>query len=53
MYIIVLFVFLAILGYFGIKAARYGALDITETAIFAILSAAFTGYLIFIVYRLS
>jgi hypothetical protein len=52
MYIIVLFVFLAVLGYFGIKAARYGALGITETAIFAILSAAFTGYLIYIIYEL-
>jgi hypothetical protein len=52
MYIIVLFVFLAVLGYFGLKAARYGALGVTETAVFAVLSAAFTGYLIFIMYRL-
>ena len=53
MYIIILFVFLAVLAYFGLKAARYGTLNQIEMPVFAILSIAFAGYLIFALYRLS
>ncbi len=53
MYIIILFVFLAVLAYFGLKAARYGTLNHVEMPVFAILSIAFSGYLIFALYRFS
>jgi hypothetical protein len=49
MYTIILFVLIAVLSYFAIKAARYGKLNIGEIPIFAILSAGLAGYIIFLI----
>jgi hypothetical protein len=51
MYTIILFVLISVLGYFAIKAARYGKLNISEVPIFAILSAGLAGYIIFLMVR--
>jgi|APFre7841882724_1041349.scaffolds.fasta_scaffold75987_1 hypothetical protein len=53
MYTIILFVLIAIIGYFGIKASRYGSLSMHELPIFAILCAGLAGYLIFLIYELA
>jgi hypothetical protein len=52
MYTIILFALVAVIGYFGIKASRYGALSVHELPIFAILCVGLSGYLIFLIYKL-
>jgi hypothetical protein len=51
MYTIILFVLIAVLGYFAIKSARYGRLNIGEIPVFAILSVGLAGYIIFLMVR--
>jgi hypothetical protein len=51
MYTIILFVIIAVIGYFAIKASRYGKLSISEVPIFAILSMVLGGYIIFLMVR--
>jgi len=51
MYTIILFVLLSVLGYFAVKAARYGKLNISEIPVFAILSVVLAGYVIFLMVR--
>jgi hypothetical protein len=53
MVIIILFVILAVLGFFMLKAARYGALSSEETSIFGIISIVLTVFLIIILLGLS
>jgi len=48
-----LFVILAVLGYFMIKAARYGGLNLEETSIFGIVSIGFAVFLIITILKLS
>ena len=51
MYTIILFVLLAVLGYFAIKAARHGRLKASEVPVFALLSVVLAGYVIFLIVR--
>jgi hypothetical protein len=51
MYTIILFVLLAVLSYFAIKAARYGRLNNSEIQVFAILSMGLAVYAIFLSVR--
>jgi hypothetical protein len=51
MYTIILFVLIAVLGYFALKSARYGRLDVNEIPVFAILSMGLAGYAVFLIVR--
>jgi hypothetical protein len=51
MYTIILFVLISVLGYFAVKAARHGKLNINEIPVFAILSMGLAGYAIFLIVR--
>ena len=53
MHIKIIFVAVAVIAYFALKAARYGALSTSEIMIFALVCAAFTGYLIYAITLLS
>ncbi len=53
MWVMLLFVILAVLGYFMIKAARYGKLSIEETSIFGIISIGFAVFLIVVLVKLA
>lgn len=53
MWIMLLFVILSVLGYFMIKAARYGSLNIEETSIFSLISIGFAVFLIAALIKLS
>jgi uncharacterized membrane protein YidH (DUF202 family) len=53
MLIIMLFVILAFLGFFMLKAARYGKLNSEETSIFSMISIGLVIFLIIILLRLS
>jgi len=48
-----LFVILAVLGYFMIKTARYGKLSFEETSIFGLISIGFVAFLIVALIKLS
>jgi hypothetical protein len=49
MHIFILAAAVIIIGFFAIKAARYGALGINEIKTFAVIMTAFAGYLIYLV----
>jgi hypothetical protein len=51
MYTMILFVIVAVLGYFAINAARHGRLNSSETGVFAVLFLCLAGYLIFLIVR--
>jgi hypothetical protein len=53
MWIILLFVILAVLGYFMIKAVRCGELNFRETSIFGIVSIGLAVFLIMVIVKLS
>lgn len=53
MWVMLLFVILAVLGYFMVKAARYGGLNLEETSIFGIISIGFAAFLIVALVKLS
>jgi hypothetical protein len=53
MYIIILLVLVAIVGFFGLKASRFGALSFVEIPIFAVFCLGLAGYLVFLIYELA
>ncbi|OQA22420.1 MAG: hypothetical protein BWY60_00241 [Actinobacteria bacterium ADurb.Bin346] len=52
-YTIILLVLVAVIGFFGLKASRYGPLNFAEIPIFAVLCAGLAGYIIFLIYKIA